>query len=145
MAFPPASSSDFRRFAVERLEDAECLLRGGRTTGAIYIAGYVIECALKALILQHTPPSAERATIEGFKGNKAHDLDYLRVECLNRKVPIWPRDVHKTFVLVNREWSVMNVKKGMRRYDPGRADPQDADDLVEAARAFWTWAKRQLT
>lgn len=145
MAFPPVTDLDFLRVAIERLKDAQCLQRGGRTTGALYVAGYVIECALKALILRNTPLTGKNATLEGFKGSKAHDYEHLRAECRSRSIPDWSKNVHKAFVLANTKWSLKNIKEGMRRYDPGRADQQDAEDLIEAAQVFLTWAQRQLS
>lgn len=40
--------------ATERLDDAAALLKAGRYAGAYYIAGYAIECALKACIAGRT-------------------------------------------------------------------------------------------
>jgi hypothetical protein len=45
---------DLQRLAVKRLEEAGCLLGGGFSDGAYYLAGYAVECALKAAIAKHT-------------------------------------------------------------------------------------------
>jgi hypothetical protein len=45
---------DFQELAEERLQDAEALLTGGRWSGAYYMAGYAVECALKAVIAKRT-------------------------------------------------------------------------------------------
>lgn len=45
---------DFQRLAVERLEDARALLTNQRYSCAYYLAGYAIECALKACIARKT-------------------------------------------------------------------------------------------
>jgi len=45
---------DFRSLALERLEDAQALLRAGRYSGSYYLAGYSVECALKACIAAKT-------------------------------------------------------------------------------------------
>jgi hypothetical protein len=42
---------DFQNLATERLSDAEALIAGGRFDCAYYVAGYAVECALKACIL----------------------------------------------------------------------------------------------
>jgi hypothetical protein len=42
-----------RQLAEDRILDAACLLTGGRPTGAYYLAGYAIECGLKACIMAH--------------------------------------------------------------------------------------------
>jgi len=51
----------FQRLAHERIEDAEALYAAGRYSAAYYLAGYSIECALKAAICRklqrHTLPA----------------------------------------------------------------------------------------
>ena len=41
---------DLQTLAEERLQDAQALLAAGRFSGAYYLAGYAVECALKARI-----------------------------------------------------------------------------------------------
>jgi hypothetical protein len=53
-------SKDVRRFrvaALQRFEDAQILLDNDRATGAVYLAGYAVECLLKAVLLERTPAS----------------------------------------------------------------------------------------
>jgi hypothetical protein len=45
---------EFQALAVERLADADALLKAGRYAGAYYISGYAIECALKTCIARKT-------------------------------------------------------------------------------------------
>jgi HEPN domain-containing protein len=45
---------EFQALAIERLSDAEALLKAGRYACAYYIAGYAVECALKACIARKT-------------------------------------------------------------------------------------------
>jgi HEPN domain-containing protein len=45
---------DFQKLAETRLEDAKALLKAGRFDAAYYLAGYVVECALKACIAKQT-------------------------------------------------------------------------------------------
>ena len=44
----------FYRAAGQRLDDAAYLLDGARTTACVYLAGYCVECMLKALIVVQT-------------------------------------------------------------------------------------------
>jgi HEPN domain-containing protein len=67
---------DFQRMAAVRLADARVLLRGGRFEGCYYLAGYAVECGLKACIAKMTrrydfPEKA--ATLEAY----THDLAKL--------------------------------------------------------------------
>jgi HEPN domain-containing protein len=45
---------EFQALAVDRLADAEALLQAGRFAGAYHIAGYAVECALKACVARKT-------------------------------------------------------------------------------------------
>jgi hypothetical protein len=45
---------DFKRLAQHRLREAEALLRARHFSGAFYLGGYAIECALKACIAKKT-------------------------------------------------------------------------------------------
>jgi HEPN domain-containing protein len=46
--------NNLQQLAEERALDAEALLNTGRWSGAYYIAGYAVECALKACIAKQT-------------------------------------------------------------------------------------------
>lgn len=46
--------SHFQNIARIRLEEAEILLKSGNYSGAYYLAGYIVECALKACIAKNT-------------------------------------------------------------------------------------------
>ncbi len=66
---------DFRKLAETRLEDAKALLQAGRFDAAYYLAGYAVECALKACVCGQTrefdfPPKETRDYY-------THDLDKL--------------------------------------------------------------------
>ncbi len=46
--------SSLQNLANERIKDAEALLMAGRWSGAYYLAGYAVECALKACFAKKT-------------------------------------------------------------------------------------------
>jgi HEPN domain-containing protein len=46
--------AEFQVLAEERAADAQALLEAGRWSGAYYLAGYAVECALKACIAKRT-------------------------------------------------------------------------------------------
>jgi HEPN domain-containing protein len=46
--------TDLQQLADDRVLDAEALLNAGRWSGAYYISGYAVECALKACIAKQT-------------------------------------------------------------------------------------------
>lgn len=45
-----ATASQFKKLAIERLDEAEWLLAKGLIAGAYYLGGYAIELALKAVV-----------------------------------------------------------------------------------------------
>lgn len=70
--------TDLQQLAVERLRDADVLLNAGQWSGAYYLAGYAIECALKACIARltglHDFPEKDRV-LKSF----SHDFENLLV------------------------------------------------------------------
>jgi HEPN domain-containing protein len=73
----PIYRRDFRTLAELRAEEARVLLRSRKPLGAYYLAGYAVECALKACIAKQRkrfefPP--KRRSIEKMY---SHDLDTL--------------------------------------------------------------------
>jgi hypothetical protein len=63
-----------------RREDAENLHNAGRWAGSIYLAGYAIECSLKALICYNENKNSFRDTRicqRGGHGNTLHSLTLL--------------------------------------------------------------------
>jgi HEPN domain-containing protein len=70
--------ADFQQLAELRLREAEALLAAGLPDGAYYLAGYVVECALKACIARKTRefdfPEKKRVN-----DSHTHDLGRLLV------------------------------------------------------------------
>lgn len=50
--------TELQKLAEDRILDAQALLTAGRWSGAYYLAGYAIECGLKACILAHVTSNA---------------------------------------------------------------------------------------
>ncbi len=66
-----------------RREDAEVLHGSGRWAGATYLAGYAIECSLKALICSFEGTNNFKETRifkKGAQGNTLHSLMHLLQE-----------------------------------------------------------------
>jgi HEPN domain-containing protein len=61
--------------ARRRLEDARVLLKCYRYDGARYLAGFAVECVLKALILVNSTPKERPTLVARLKGEIGHDLD----------------------------------------------------------------------
>lgn len=70
--------TELQRLSDERIEDAQTLLAASRWAGAYYLAGYAVECALKACVMAYI----ERTGVI-FEDKKyaekcwTHDIDIL--------------------------------------------------------------------
>jgi len=73
---------DFQKLAVERVIDARTLLVAGRFEAAYYLAGYAVECALKACIAKQTRRYDFPAHRKWSEKVYTHDLVAL-LKCAN--------------------------------------------------------------
>jgi hypothetical protein len=68
---PARTTNQFRYLAQLRLAESYVLLKNNKWHGAMYIAGYVLECALKAVIAKR---EGGRLPVE----YQVHDIEVLR-------------------------------------------------------------------
>ena len=118
--------SDFQRLAGVRIEEARILLANQAWDGAYYLAGYAVECALKACI-------AKLTMAEDFPDKKLaerswkHDLneliDVAGLEAL-RKIDA-PRGSPRDF-----NWKTVKDWNEQSRY--GRKTQSEAESLYNA-------------
>jgi HEPN domain-containing protein len=127
----------FYRAAKQRFDDALLLLEMERTTAAVYLAGYSVECMLKALILSAVPPAQEAAFLTRFRGARAHDYEWLLELYAEQGGARLPASVVPHFARVN-SWSTD------MRYTPGTIAAHEAQAFVAAAIAIMTWADGRL-
>ncbi|MBY0526713.1 MAG: HEPN domain-containing protein [Gemmataceae bacterium] len=139
MALPTAAEARaFYQSAKQRWLDARFLLEEGRTTGGVYLAGYAVECILKALILASIGKvSGRRMALASFRGAKAHDFGWLRTEYLDKGGPSFPSEIAKWFSRVN-SWNTD------LRYQPGTIKAREAAAMFEAAQGILEWAEGRL-
>ncbi|QDU61741.1 HEPN domain protein [Planctomycetes bacterium Pan216] len=127
----------FYRCAFHRYEDAQILLKAAHTTGAVYLAGYGVECILKSLILKETPRASQKDVFGSFRGGRAHDYDWLRTQYRQNGGAKFPREVTEAFTLINY-WSTD------LRYVPSNVRDNDADGFLSAAGKIIDWARGRL-
>ncbi len=138
MAKPSSSDSRlFHRCARQRYDEAKVLFEAERNTGAVYLAGYSIECILKSLILAASPPVKRTGIIKTFRGVKAHDYDWLRSYYLKKGGAQFPRDVTRHFASVN-VWSTE------LRYLPREVRAHEAQEFLKSALAILRWGEGRL-
>lgn len=127
----------FYRAATQRLEDADYLLKGNRTTGAIYLGGYSVECILKALIIVSSPKKKTRDILGEFRGVRAHHFDWLRSQYLQTGASPIPSQLTRPLAIVNG-WSTA------LRYQPGSRKRKEAVAFLDAAKQIVAWGKKRL-
>ena len=127
----------FYRAAKERLEDAELLLDLNRTTAAVYLAGYSVECIIKSLILSAVPPSREGAILAQFRSGQAHDFRWLtRLYQQHSRVRI-PQQIAWHFTRI-RNWSTAI------RYSPATVPSNEAKQFFNSTTEIINWADGRL-
>lgn len=124
--------TDLQNLALERLDDARALLAARRWTGAHYMAGYALECALKACVFKVYVDSQiifkEKKKMGNLNsGYWTHDLEsLLKLAELTADFG-QARQVNanlEAFWSTVKDWSVDD------RYD--RKSEQEARDLIDA-------------
>ncbi|OHB80046.1 MAG: DNA-binding protein [Planctomycetes bacterium RBG_16_55_9] len=118
---------DFQKLTQERLKDVEALLQKQRYSGAYYLCGYVIECALKACIAKQTkefdfPP--ERKVIDAI-----YTYDLMK---LIKSAGL--EDMHNKDLENDKKlkvyWSVVERWSEASRYE--ECDQEKARDIYQA-------------
>lgn len=138
MGLPSAREArPFYQSAKQRFDDAQFLYDGGRNTAAVYLAGYVVECALKALILAGVPKQKRLKTIKSFHGSKAHDFVWLKKEYFRSGGAGFPPEISESFSRVNT-WST-NM-----RYNPGTLKRKETEAFLKAVEIILKWADRRF-
>lgn len=130
------TSRDFQRAAEQRLTTAEYLLDGDYTLDALYLAGYSVECILKALIMRLTPESNQEEAFQRLKsGAKMHNPENLKEELQNLNCTI-PNDLIRGFRRF--EWST-NL-----RYESGRRPRSEVRGYMKVAEKTIAWVKENI-
>jgi HEPN domain-containing protein len=119
-------SENFRVLARRRIGEARALQRAGEWSGAYYLAGYSVECALKACALKgmrryHMPDKTMVADLH------THDLQKLvnKAELERSRVILAGAD--PTFAA---NWALVKDWNESSRYETW--SEQDAGDLIQA-------------
>jgi len=126
----------FLRAAQKRHEEGGFLLEAGFTTGSVYLDGYAVECALKALVLSSEPAQRNTATLGSFRGALAHDFHWLR-RCLVERKVVLPTAVAPHLARVIW-WSTE------LRYEPGEVGEDKARNFRSGSGEILAWVERSI-
>lgn len=117
---------DFQELAAVRLKEARVLLRAGCYEGAYYLAGYAVECALKACIAKRTErhdfPDKKRVN-----ASYTHDMEELLILVGLRRAMVEAAATHPE---LNKNWKIVRNWNEESRYD--RPSREEAEDLLDA-------------
>jgi len=132
----PLTSRDFQRAAGQRLIAARELLKLKLNLDAQYLGGYAVECSLKALILDKTPPDDQPNTLKRITGgSKMHQPEVLLGELRRLGVSL-PLEIAKR--MRRFDWTTD------LRYETGRRDTGETMALLKTAEAVYDWVEDQL-
>lgn len=133
--------NQLKELALLRLREAEALYDVRLFDGAKYLAGYVLELALKARICRILDVEEYPATGDLGRVYATHDLDrLLTLSGLRRKLTLGNQAVFDN-------WSFAAPWKPEQRYDAaGSVTSREVDDLLNAIRdkkhGALTWIKK---
>lgn len=132
-----ATSLKFLRAGKQRLNSAGVLLENGMNLDSMYLAGYAVECALKALILARRPRGREEEFLADYCcGTKGHSLESLKAVLKDAGCSM-PWDVAEKFRKVVGWTTDLRYEVGLKGYN-------EASGFVDAARAVTRWVERSL-
>jgi len=142
------SRNDFQQLAEERLGDAQALFNAGRFGCAYYIAGYAVECALKACIAKKT--KAESFPERDAQKYYSHELEKL-LGFTGLEDEIKPGDQDGTDAgerkqKLRENWIIVRSWSETSRYESERYAPE-AGKILEAIKepqyGILTWLKNR--
>jgi HEPN domain-containing protein len=131
-----ADRAHFQRLAELRLAEAKILAREGLFSGAYYLAGYAIECALKARIAAQF---RENEIPDKNLVNRiyTHDLaELFRLAGLEAELDV----ARKNDAALNRRWSVIKNWNEQSRYGLWTDEQAEAMiDAIDGAAGLFQW------
>ncbi|MFZ0301135.1 MAG: HEPN domain-containing protein [Terracidiphilus sp.] len=118
--------TEFQRLSNLRLAESKALLTDGFADGAYYLAGYAVECALKACIAKRT--QEHDFPEKGSHKYYSHDLEDL-VAFAQLQVEL--SQAVQADAIMKTDWTVVQNWSEESRYEASRTT-QEATDLLSA-------------
>ena len=128
----------FWRAAEQRLRTANVLLKSRVYLDAVYLGGYAVECALKALILARTMAAKRAETCKELtSGAKSNNFDVL-TESLRAKGCPPPANIRGLLDSLSDEW------RTDLRYIGALIPHREAEQFLERVQSVYEWVARTL-
>ena len=106
------------------------------TLDAQYVAGYVVECAFKALIIEATAVADRPAKLMRItRGASMHTPETLLLELRNVGIRLTPEIAKR---MRRFDWEVS------LRYETGRRSRGETKGLLKTCTDIYTWAEEQI-
>lgn len=135
MALPRVPEArQYYRAALQRFDEAELLLAAQRTTGALYLAGYTVECLMKAVLLENVSTKIRKKLFAAFRGHLGHNIEELRSQIRTHVRATIPSATLRQMARV-ASWSTE------LRYTTKVIKTRDAQEFVDSVRAIRSWAE----
>lgn len=138
--------SDLRKAAKRRREDAAALQLQGRHRGAMYIAGYAIECLLKAKLMQMFDCKTLQKLEARLRGLGRLSTDgSLYTHQLVLLLKLTGRfDVLRSDVATWRYFLLANAWLPAWRYEPSLGTATEAEKFLKASDAIIAWVENNV-
>jgi HEPN domain len=135
---PPDNSRKFFRVATQRFAEAQFLFEGERHVASIYIAGYAVECGLKALLLSTMPEHRQKEVAATFRGTGWHNFNRIVEAYIEGGGSRLPVDIVKDLAYLYDEWSVD------LRYASAEKSFPEAERFTHSTDRLLEWVKGRL-
>ena len=120
---------EFQAMAEERIVDARVLLVGGQWSAAYYLAGYAVECGLKACIVKRVEAAAGVIFEDRKFSDKCWTHSIAALRELSGLDAAFDADI-ATNPILKKNWSIVQAWSEKARY---QTTPQDeAQELFDA-------------
>jgi HEPN domain-containing protein len=140
--------ADFKLLADRRLNEAKTLSHNKHYEAAFYLAGYAVECGLKAAVCKTLNIDIFNMSSELNRGFKTHRIDHLIVLAgLSKQLAV---DASSNTLLAIAQNTFVNPPSATDkwqswseevRYNVEKCDSAICDDFVNNVEQFLTWLR----
>lgn len=136
----PITRREFQRLADLRANEAAVLARNRKQQGAYYLAGYAVECALKACIAKQTRRHEFPPKHDYVRKLYTHNLnELLKLAGLDQQLEA---DMKANAALASN-WNVVKVWDEAKRYVSSGLKGQDMYAALNGTDGVLTWIKQR--
>ena len=120
---------DFQLLSGRHQKDAQSLLEKNGPEGAVYFAGYAVECALKACIAKHMREGHFPPRRKFVEDCYVHDIAKLF-----QTAELWTlfTDAQKLNPGLNASWQLVKIWNEQKRYDVQTVSQDEAEAFFKA-------------